>query len=309
MSAPRKTAQRLQWAHLPPAIRDAVQRRIGSPVVAAVSQDSGFTPGMASVLTCADGSKHFVKAASTKAQRPIAMSYLEEARKLKALPDTAPAPALQWAIEGDWVILGINYVAATAPSRPWQLPELNACLDAIEAMSAALTPVPDTLSLTTFAEDFADLPGYWTQVRTQRPELGARAVDAARLAAQFVAVTAGDTVVHTDLRDDNTLLTADGDVLFCDWNWLVRGAPWLDLVFYLLQPRADGINVDAILAERSLTRDLPPEHIDIVLALLAGYFFKSARDPAPSSSPYLRQSQEFNGRTTWNWLTERRGWL
>ena len=51
-----------------------------------MSQGGGFTPGFASVLTCADGSKHFVKAASARAQRPFADSYREEARKLLVLP-------------------------------------------------------------------------------------------------------------------------------------------------------------------------------------------------------------------------------
>ncbi|MEI2819550.1 MAG: hypothetical protein V9E81_04780 [Marmoricola sp.] len=109
------TATRIQWNYLPPELRSAIEQRLGSEVVAAQSQDSGFTPGMASVLTCADGTKHFVKAASTKAQRMIADSYREEARKLRGLPADAPAPRLKWTIDADWVVLGIEYVAATLP--------------------------------------------------------------------------------------------------------------------------------------------------------------------------------------------------
>ena len=75
-----------------PRVRAAVAERCGSPVVAAASQDAGFTPGFASVLTCEDGSRHFVKAASVKAQRTVADAYREEARKLGALPAGAPPP-------------------------------------------------------------------------------------------------------------------------------------------------------------------------------------------------------------------------
>ena len=65
------------------------------PVVSAASQGGGFTPGFASVLTCEDGTKHFVKAASVKAQRLFAESYREEFRKLGALPEGTPAPRLR----------------------------------------------------------------------------------------------------------------------------------------------------------------------------------------------------------------------
>src|SRR4051794_33167911 len=49
-----RTARRLDWAYLPPMIRRAVEKRLGSAVVEAESQGAGFTPGFASVLTCAD---------------------------------------------------------------------------------------------------------------------------------------------------------------------------------------------------------------------------------------------------------------
>ena len=81
-----KTARRLEWAFLPPHLRAWIERKCGSPVVEAISQTTGFTPGFASVLVCEDGSRHFVKAASVKAQRMFADSYREEARKLAALP-------------------------------------------------------------------------------------------------------------------------------------------------------------------------------------------------------------------------------
>ena len=50
-----RTARRLEWAHLPPQVRTLVETRLGSPVVRAESQGSGFTPGFASRLTAADG--------------------------------------------------------------------------------------------------------------------------------------------------------------------------------------------------------------------------------------------------------------
>src|SRR3546814_15406378 len=92
-----RTARRLEWPHLPPRIRELVEQRCGSPVLEAASQDAGFTPGFASVLTCADGSRHFVKAASARAPRMFAEPDTPEARKLSALPPEPPAPRLPWA--------------------------------------------------------------------------------------------------------------------------------------------------------------------------------------------------------------------
>ena len=41
-----KTARRLEWAFLPPHLRAWIERRCGSPVVSAITQNSGFTPGL-----------------------------------------------------------------------------------------------------------------------------------------------------------------------------------------------------------------------------------------------------------------------
>jgi hypothetical protein len=298
-----RTARRLEWVHLPPAVRSEIEERCGSPVVDAVSQGGGFTPGFASVLTCADGSRHFVKAASTAAQRMFAASYREEARKLQALPDGTPAPRLLWIIDGDWLVLGLEYVEARAPRRPWRADELDLCLDALEDVADRLTPVPEGLALDPMAAEFGAWPAFWDDLRDLP-----HAPEAAALAASYDAVVGGETLVHTDVRDDNVLLTTDGRALFCDWNWPGEGADWLDSLFMLIGPRGDGVDVERVIAERRLLRDVPPDHVDRVLALVTGYFLKSARDPVPPTSPHLRDAQRWQGEVVWTWLCERRGW-
>ena len=302
-----RTAQRLTWPHLPPAVRTLVEKRCGSPVVDAVSQGGGFTPGFASVLTCEDGTKHFVKAASVKAQRMFAESYREEFRKLSDLPGGVPAPKLLWVHESDWVVLGIEYVDARAPHRPWTAEDLDATLDALETVVERLTPAPEGMELDPFSDEFGEMVSHWDHVRTVSPDLP-HLDEAAALAARFGEATAGDTLVHTDVRDDNVLVDRAGRAWICDWNWPVRGAAWLDTVFFLIGPRGDGLDADAVLGERALTRDVPAEHVDIVLALLAGYFFKQKDEPVPPASPYLRQHQAWQGQVAWAWLAERRGW-
>lgn len=298
-----RTARRLEWPHLPPHVRAVVEERCGSPVTEARSQGAGFTPGFASVLTCADGSRHFVKAASQRAQRMFADAYREEARKLATLPEGAPAPRLLWLHDADdWVVLGIEYVESRQPVRPWQPADLDACVAMTERMATVLTPAPEGLEMATFADDFAELPSYWAQIDREHAD------EAAALAARFRDVTAGSTLVHTDVRDDNLMLARDGRVLLCDWNWPVVGASWLDTLFLMIGPRGDGLDVEAVLAASPLTRDLDPEVVDIVLALVTGYFLRSAGEPVPPTSPHIREAQRWQGEVCWEWLAERRGW-
>lgn len=310
-----RTARRLEWPHLPPQIRNLVARRCGSPVVEAASQGAGFTPGFASVLTCEDGSRHFVKAASVRAQRVIAEAYREEARKLAALPPSAPAAQLIWLLDDEhWVVLGIEYVESRAPHRPWRGADLDACLAMTERLASALTPAPDALASEEFTTEFAAWPACWDKVRATLPDLpdlpglAEHLDDAAALAARFVDVAGGDTLVHTDVRDDNLMLATDGRVLLCDWKWPVVGAAWLDTVFLMIGPRGDGLDVDAVLAAAPLTRDVPAESIDIVIALVTAYFLVSAAQAVPPTSPYIRDAQRWQGEVCWRWLADRRGW-
>ncbi len=307
-----RTARRLEWQHLPPAIRALIERRCGAPVVEAVSQGGGFTAGFASVLVCADGSRHFVKAASAKAQRLHAEAYREEARKLTALPAAAPAPRLLWLYDAeDWVVLGVEHVAARAPYRPWRQGDLDRCLAAVEVVAETLTPPPPELGLAPIATEWADWPAYWDRLRATPPDLpgfAAHVDEAATLAARFPDVSVGATVVHTDIRDDNLLLAADGRTLLCDWNWPVVGAAWLDTVLLMIGPRGDGLDVEAVLAGAALTEDVPAESIDVAIALVTGYFLLSATQPVPPTSPYVRDAQRWQGVVCWTWLAERRGW-
>ena len=301
------TARRLEWPHLPPPVRALVEHRIGTRVVSASSQTAGFTPGFASVLVGEDGTRHFVKAASVKAQAAFAASYREEARKLGALPAAVPAPRLRWfAEQHDWVVLGIEHVEGRAPHRPWTDADLAVSLDMLATATAALTPPPAGLPLDPIGADLADWPGHWDHAR--RTFVLPRGEEAAALAARFGEVLAGDTVVHLDVRDDNILIRPDGTAVLCDWNWPVLGAAWLDALLLLVGPRGDGLDVEAALADHPAFAGVPAESVDVALALVTGYFLRSADAPVPPTSPWIREHQHWCADVTWDWLCERRGW-
>ncbi|WP_310964184.1 phosphotransferase family protein [Nocardioides terrisoli] len=299
------TARRLVWEFLPPPIRAMVEEHLGSPVVRAESRDSGFTPGFASVVTGADGSTQFVKAASRKAQAPFAASYAEEARALLLLGDTIPAPRLLWFHDGDWVVLGFETFAGRQPRRPWVSRELDRALDLAEHIARVLDPVPEQLVLEPLVKGIPELVTGWASVAAQHPDFP-HLDELAMLAASFADLS-DRAFCHADLRDDNVLLGPHGDAA-CDWNWPALGPAWLDTVDLLVGARGDGLDVERHLATRPLTRDVDPAHIDGWLAALCGSMMVSRERPVPNSSPYLRAHAAWYADTLWDWLVERRGW-
>ena len=303
-----RTARRLEWAHLPPAVRALVEERLGSPVVAAESQGSGFTPGFASRLTGEDGSRVFVKAASRKAQGPFAESYAEEVRKLRLLPAGLPVPRLLWHHQDDlWIVLGFECVEGRPPRRPWRRAELLACLDSLAVVADRLNPVPPGFDLRPMPEDLPGLRTGWDYVRATHPGWP-RLDEAAALAASYEDFPGNDAFVHSDARDDNFIVTGPGEALLCDWNWPALGAVWIDGVDLLVSAYGDGLDADTLLAEHPLTRDADPDHVDAWLAMLCGFMMEARDRPVPPTSPYLRVHSRWWSEAAWAWLSSRRGW-
>jgi len=301
------TAIRRQWADLPEDVRRDIEQRLGSRVVRADSQGSGFTPCFASRLLMADGRRAFVKAADEATQPLFTASFREEVRKVTALPAGIPTPALRWSYDTDgWVVLCFDDVDGRPPERPWREEELTATLGVVTSMSGLLTPPPEDLELPSWQDEMADFTAYWD--RTASTPVGSHTTESAELAHRGLAVGAGDTLVHCDLRDDNVIIGTDGRVWICDWNWPVRGAAWIDLLTLLISARGDGYDADAVLASNPLSAGVDAERIDAVLALLLGYCLGASSEPVPASSPWLRAHQRWYAEVLIDWLTQRRGW-
>lgn len=309
---PGATACRPTWDELPEEVRRLVGQRCGAEVVDATSIGSGFTPGFASRLLLADGQRVFVKAADEQTRAQFAASYRAEAAKLAVLPPGVPAPRLLWSHDAaGWVVLAIEDVTGTQPSRPWTEAHLDAVLDALEASAHRLTPPPAGVAWPSFADDFGDLAGYWP-VCVDKGRVPAWLLPYAHrcseLAAASVALLAGDTACHTDVREDNILIGADGRVWLCDWNWMVRAHPALDSLAVLLCAHGDGHDSDALLDRRAVTRGLPDGLVDGFLALLLGYFLHQAGEPTPDTSPWLRLHQGWYAQAAGRWLGRRQSW-
>jgi hypothetical protein len=315
-----RTARRLEWVHLPPAVRALVESRLGSPVVDARSRTAGYTPEFSSVLTTAAGTRHDVRAASVTAQRAFAGALAGQAATLAALPAGVPVPRLVWVHGTDaagapstapdaWVVLETEHHEGRLPLRPWAAAEVEATLDALERAAELLTPAPTGVPVPDVADEVAGWPRLWDEVRVPLPGMEGHLDEAVELATTCAALVGGDSLVHFDLRDDQLLVRPDGDVLLGGWDSAVRGAAWLDTVLALLGPRGDGHDADALLATRPLTRDVPAAHVDALLALVAGWSLCRSGLPVPTASPYLRDLQRWQGEVAWTWLAQRRGWI
>lgn len=303
-----RTARRLEWAHLPPPVRALVEDRLGSPVVQAESQGSGFTPGFASRLTAQDGSRLFLKAASRKAQGPFAEAYAEEARRHALLPREVPSPRLLWTHDDDlWVLLAFECVAGRPPRRPWRPAELQACLDTLARTAAVTRPVLAGLCLKPLTEELPGLVGGWDHAARTMPTWP-HLEEVRALVAEHALDPVTDSFVHSDARDDNFLLLADGTALLCDWNWPGLGPAWLDAVWLLVSAHGDGLDAEAVLAGHPLTSGADPEQVDGWLAMLCGMMLEARDRPVPPTSPYLRVHARWWSEAAWAWLAERRGW-
>jgi len=303
------SARRLTWPFLPRPLREYVESRIGGTVVDARSVDSGFTPGFASILTTDSGERVFLKAANRKAQAGVAAAYAEEARRHTQLAGLVPAPELLWwqppRGEDGWVLLCFEAYDGRAPRRPWQLGELNRALDLAEEIADRTRILPDDLDLSPLVDEVPDLLTSWGRVAAVFPER--EHLEEADALARSFADLRDRSFAHCDLRDDNILLGDTGAVA-CDWNWPALAPAWIDLVFLLASAYGDGLDVDPLLAERRLTRDVPADAIDAWLAACCGYMTVAAGRPARNSSPFLPRHAGWYADVLWGWLSDRRDW-
>jgi|DewCreStandDraft_2_1066082.scaffolds.fasta_scaffold01353_7 aminoglycoside phosphotransferase (APT) family kinase protein len=315
--APPAAGVRLAWEELPARRRDAVEAWLGSPVVAAVAQQSGFSPGVAARLRTADGRRVFVKAAGPEPNPVTPAMHRRESAILRALPPEAPVPRLLWSCdEGEqgWVVLAMEDVDGRHPALPWRMDELERVMEALVGLAAALTPSPlSSRVVGTAAEQFTERLCGWQRLLQERPDgldaWSARHLDAlAGLEAQAPVAVTGDTLLHFDIRADNLLLTPQ-HVWFVDWPLACVGAAWVDPVFFAPSVTMQGgPPPDALLQLHPACRAADPQAITAAIAAVAGFFTHRALQPPPPGIPTVRAFQAAQGVIARRWLAERTGW-
>ena len=301
---------RVAWDDLPAHVRAVVADVLGAPVVAAVSQPGGFSPGSADRVRTADGRRAFVKAVSGSVNPHSPGLHRREIGVAAALPANVPAPRLLGSHDdGDWVVLVLTDVEGRHPRLPWEPAELEAVRQALDRVAEVpLTGGLGRLGGTGpgFADDFAG----WHRLRE---EPSATLDDWAtrhllrlgEAADRAEAVLAGDRLVHGDVRADNLLVRPDGSVVVVDWPWATRGAGWFDRLALLVNVGL--YDADAPLDDLLATwlPDVAPDDVDAVLSGLAAYFVDAARRPDPPGLPTVRAFQRAQGAVVLHWLRRR----
>ena len=311
-SNPPAEGVRVNWEDLPPKVRAALERRLGSPVVLAVTQPKGFSPGLAARLVLEDGRRCFIKAVSEAANPDTPDIHRREARILADLPASAPNARLLWTHDADrWVALCLEDVDGRHPAEPWAEGDLGLVISTLKKMAADLTPSPIELGATA-ADFFEQTVNGWQSARN-RDE---KRLDAwclrnlgrlAALEAKAPAAAAGDTLLNCDVRADN-LLIAGKRVYVLDWPWARIGAWWIDLLAMAPSVAMQGGPSPQTFFARIDLSDVPAGAIDAVVCSLAGYFTVRALEPPPPGIPTVRAFQAAQGRVAVDWLRVRTGW-
>ena len=307
---------RITWEQVPAGLRAKAEHLLGAAVIAARTQPGGFSPGAAARLELSTGARAFATAVGPELNPDSPGIYRAEARVAAALPASVPAPEFLGAVEdGGWVALLFEDIDGALPAQPWRPPELARVLAAMTDLAAALTPAP--LAAPTAQDRHGASFTGWRELageertadqRDLDPWARAHLAELAGLESGWAAAAAGDALVHSDIRSDNILLAADR-VVFVDWAWACRAAPWFDLLAMLPSVALEGGPPPAeILAAHPVFRAADPQAVTAVVAALAGVLVGQSRRPAPPGLPALRAFQADQGRVTLDWLRARTGW-
>lgn len=328
---PASGGARLRWSDLPSGLREELEATAGARVVGESSRATGFSPGMASVLTFDDAQQLFVKAVRTADEPATADLHRTEGRIAARLPQEISAPRFAWGHgDGDWIVLAFDAVAGSTPRTPWDPDELDRVLATLTDLASV--PGARELRLPPTGPDFAEQATGWRALRGDRdPRLSAVSPWAAAhvhdlVEAERGALVAceGESFVHGDLRADNVLLTPT-TVQLVDWPYASRGAQWLDLAMFLPSVVMQGVTdvVDPVTVRTDpghrarggawaaatfeahpLGRDVHPADLRAVVAGLAGYFLNAARRPEPPTIADLRRFQRAQGVAAVAWLEQ-----
>lgn len=299
---------RLSWGELPGWVREEAEERLGGHVVRAVSQESGYSPGVAARVVLDSGERAFVKAVAAELNPDSPDMYRAEARVVAALPRDAPAPRLLWDFDRQgWVVLAFEDIEGVMPALPWSPDELERVLVTLERLADSLTPAP--IDVPSVAERFGEEFLGWRRLAAATDGLDPwmeRHLDVlVDLERQWGEAAGGVTLAHGDMRADNLLLTSDR-VVVVDWPWACTAAPWFDLLTMVPSIRAEGGPPPEELFDRHpLGRTADPKAVTAVLTAITGYFIWQSRQPAPQGIPGVRKFQAELGAIALDWLKQR----
>lgn len=271
-----------------------VERLLGVPVVAWWPVvGGGWSAAVRGVAELADGRTVFAKLGDV----PGTIEAIRAECAVYPLLSGPFVPRLVAADPSVPVLVVEDLSDATWPP-PWT-PELLAGLERLfEELTATRAPA----GLPALADRIRQI-GAWEVVAADRDRLLATGVTTAEwleralpvlLEAQAAAPTAGDRLLHFDVRSDN-LCFRGGRALLVDWNHAVAGDPRWDR-----QLMVHTIQMEGGPPLRELAHDAEPG----ILAWTAGFFAARAGLPPPEAAPRVRGFQRAQLELVLPWAAE-----
>lgn len=272
---------RAAWADVPAPLHAAVADALDTAIAGHTDLHGGMSPGPAAALRLADGRTVFVKAMSAEVRTLNHMLVRRESAVLDVLPESVPAPRRIATVEwGPWIALVTTWATGHA-GGPWTDASIDAVVDACRTASEHRAPE----GLRPVAERIFDFDG-WERAVAAGPadEWEAAYVDrAAEVAADWAQWTAGDALVHRDIRADNTAVdTTTGSATLLDWAYAAAGVPWLDLAQLAADIVGTGHRLGpAVATDRAyrLIQTLPTDAARFVVALVGMWRIRAATIP------------------------------
>ena len=274
VTVPRAVGVRLPYDAVPAVVRTWVEQTLGSPVIAIAEQLGGMSPGCATRVTCADGTRAFVKAVGASLNPDTPGLFRREISVLEHLgAHELWARLLASYDDGDWVALLIEDVEGRHPDFADDA-ELGAVLAGTERLSEVLRvrAVPASVDLV----DVGFVLGKWAETLeglTGAPQ-AAPLPEWLRSDPHGWAAVLRDHasrpmphVAHWDIRVDNLLRRPTGEIVFVDWGTAARGPAWADPLLARLE-RVDEPWFDASIASSPVLVEAGEE---VVTAFLAGF--------------------------------------
>jgi hypothetical protein len=274
VTTPRAVGVRLTYDAIPAAVRDWVDAELGSPVVATAEQVGGMSPGCATRLSCADGTRAFVKAVGAGLNPDTPGLFRREVAVLSHLGEHPLwARLLASYDDGEWVALLIEDVEGRHPDFA-DPAELDAVLHGVDRLSEVLQErdLPASVPLVELSQRFR----LWSDTLSALPQapreapvpawVHARAPHWAAL-LRDLAEQPGSHVAHWDIRVDNLLRRPSGELVFLDWGMAARGPAWADPLLARLE-RVEDPWFDASIP---LSPALSEAGDEVVTAFLAGF--------------------------------------
>jgi hypothetical protein len=241
VNAPRAVGVRTPYPEVPERVRGWVSEALGSPVVSWSEQTGGMSPGCATRVVAADGTRAFVKAVGGDLNPDSPALFRREIEALGLIgTDPLWAGLLGSYDDGHWVALLLEDVEGRHAdlSDDREMQTLLAATDRLGERLAAVPP-PTGLSDTFAGPGFIDIPAIlrrWVDSVDLIPDLPADLVPAGvRLDAERCRELSRTLlgpwprhVAHWDIRNDNLLVRPDGSVVFVDWGACGIGPDWVD---------------------------------------------------------------------------------